>query len=141
MRVPFWGWVLASLLATTAGSAQAEVVHGGEWEITTQMNIPGMPVAIPPVTTRQCVTDKDRVPRPQRQQGQCEISAIKSDGNKVSWTVKCTGQRPMEGSGEVTYSGDTMEGKSTFQMKNPRSGQDMTATQTIQGKRVGDCKK
>ena len=141
MRSVIFGWALITAFAGTLGAARAETVKDGEWEITTQMTIPGMPVAIPPVTVRQCITEKERVPKPQSQNGKCETSAVKSEGNKVTWTVKCTGQRPMEGSGEVTYSGDTMQGKSTFQMKNPRNGQDITATQNIQGKRVGDCKK
>lgn len=141
MRIPYLGLVMMTFLTASAGAASAEGTKEGDWEITMQMTIPGMPVAIPPVTIHQCITEKDRVPRPQPQQGKCEISTVKSESNKVSWSVKCTGQRPMEGHGEVTYSGDTMQGQSTFQMKNPRTGQDMTATQTINGKRTGDCKK
>ena len=131
-----------ALLTLGLGSARADGagVNDGEWEVTTQMTIPGMPVAIPPVTRTQCLTKKNAVPKPSPQQGSCEISAIKSDGNKVSWTIKCSGPRAAQGSGEITYSGDTMQGKSTFTMKNPRSGEDVTATQTITGTRVGDCR-
>ena len=37
-------------------------IRQGEWEITTKMEIPGMPTNIPPVKTTQCLTDKDFVP-------------------------------------------------------------------------------
>lgn len=114
-------------------------VHEGEWEFTRQMSIPGMPFQPPPSTTKQCIGPKDMVPRPPKEQGDCEISSIKSDGNKVSWHVKCTGQRSAEGDGQMTYGKDSVEGTATFKMKNPRSGQMIEATQSIKGRRIGDC--
>ena len=138
IRLGVMGWVA---LAAWAVNAHADGVRGGQWRITTQMTITGMPVVIPPVTVTQCVTPKDGVPRPSAQQGSCEVSDIKAEGNKFSWHVKCSGQRPGEGSGQVTYDGDKMNGQMTMQMQNPRSGQPMTVTQTITGQRVGDCPK
>ena len=104
------------------------------------MTIPGMPVAIPPVTVRQCITDKERVPKPQSQNGKCETSAVKSEGQQGHLDRRRTGQRPMEGSGEVTYSGDTMQGKSTFQMKNRAQRLRHHRHPEHPGQAVGDCK-
>ena len=134
-----WSVFLGLILLPCAALAESDNVHAGQWEITTQLSIAGMPFQPPPVTHTQCVTKKDAVPRPAREQGNCEISSIKEADHKVSWHVKCTGAKPAEGNGEIAYSGDTMEGHATFKVNNPRTGQPMEAQQTIKGRRLGDC--
>ena len=134
-----FAFALGSVVTAGPSFAGPENVHEGQWEITTQMTIPGMPFVPPPVTHTQCVTRKDAAPRPPKDHGDCEVSTIKGEGGKVSWHVKCTGQRPAEGDGEIQYTGDSMEGHATLKMKNPRTGQPMEAQQSIKGRRLGDC--
>ena len=134
-----WLTGAAILLLSPLAIADHPGVHEGEWEFTRQMSIPGMPFQPPATTTKQCVGAKDMVPRPPKEQGDCEISSIKVDGNKVSWHVKCTGKRSAEGDGQITYGKDSVEGSATFKMQHPRSGQPIEATQTIKGRRIGDC--
>jgi hypothetical protein len=122
-------------------AAAGPEVHEGQWEITTQMIITGMPFHPKPVTRTQCVTKKDPVPRPSEDRGKCEVSTVKGDGNKWSYHVVCvkSANDKAEGNGEITYSGDTMEGSATFKITNPRAPQSVEASQTIKGRRLGDC--
>jgi hypothetical protein len=125
-----------------AAAAGPENVHEGEWEITTQVSIAGMPFQPKPVTRTQCVTAKDPVPHPADDQGKCEISTVKA-GKTTTWHIKCDKgpNQKIEGDGEITYSGDSMEGKATLTMQTPRKPEPIQATQTVKGRRLGDCKK
>jgi len=46
----------------TAPAQTAPAFQEGEWQITTQTEIPGMPFTPPAVTIRQCLTLKDHKP-------------------------------------------------------------------------------
>jgi hypothetical protein len=120
----------------------------GRWEVTMQMEMPGMPAAMPPFTVEQCVTkeqanDPQRsVPQqPQRGGGQsdCKTEDYKATGSKVSWTMRCTTPQPMTGTGEMTYTKDAYTGQMTMNME--RGGQPMKMTMKMTGKRLGDCEK
>lgn len=111
----------------------------GRWEVKTEMEMPGMPMKMPAMTTTQCIT-KEQAADPQRSvpQGRgasndCKVSDYKVTGNKVTWSMKCEGPEAMTGTGEITYGENTYEGL----MKMERQGQAMTMKYT--GKRLGDC--
>lgn len=114
----------------------------GRWEITMQMQMPDMPMAMPPIKTTQCITADD-LKEPTRvlpkgspdEASKCEIANYKVDGNKVTWKVTCKGPEPMTGEGEMTSSGDAYEGRMKV------STGDTELTMKITGKRVGDCTK
>jgi hypothetical protein len=113
----------------------------GRWEVKTEMEMPGMPMKMPAMTTTQCIT-KEQADDPQRSvpQGRgapnnCKVSDYKVTGNKVSWSMKCEGPEAMSGTGEITYGENTYDGV----MKMVREGQTMTMKYT--GKRLGDCPK
>ena len=112
----------------------------GRWEVKIEMEMPGMPMKMPPMTTIQCIT-KEQAADPQRSvpqagrggQSDCKVSDYKVAGNKVSWTMKCEGPEAMSGTGEITYGENTYDGI----MKMDRQGQMMTMKYS--GKRLGDC--
>lgn len=113
----------------------------GRWEVKTEMEMPGMPMKMPAMTTTQCIT-REQADDPQRSvpQGRgapnnCKVSDYKVTGNKVTWSMKCEGPEAMSGTGEITYGENTYEGV----MKMEREGQTMTMKYT--GKRLGDCPK
>jgi Protein of unknown function (DUF3617) len=113
----------------------------GRWEVKMEMEIPGMPMKMPAMTTTQCIT-KEQAEDPQRSvpQGRgapanCKVSDYKVTGNKVTWSMKCEGPDAMSGTGELTYGENTYDGV----MKMEREGQAMTMKYT--GKRLGDCPK
>ena len=113
----------------------------GRWEVKTEMEMPGMPMKMPAMTTTQCITteqadDPQRsVPQGRGAPNNCKVSDYKVTGNKVTWSMKCEGPDAMSGTGEITYGENTYDGV----MKMVREGQTMTMKHT--GKRLGDCPK
>jgi Protein of unknown function (DUF3617) len=109
------------------------------WEITMKMEMPGMPVSMPPRTVRECVAkgagDGDYIPR--QQQGECRTLESKRVGNKTTWKSVCEGKMQMTGTGEITFGDGTYDGK--MQMTGNMDGRPMNMTQTYSGKRVGNC--
>jgi hypothetical protein len=138
-RVPARTALSALLCLAAPAGAEPRHVHEGEWEITTQTVLTGLPFQPQPTTIRQCITGRDPVPKPNQQPGPCEISTVRARAERVSWQIKCTGAHPSEGSGEITYAGDSMEGQATLKITEPRSGRPIEAKQTFKGHRVGDC--
>ena len=112
----------------------------GRWEITTEMDMPGMPMKMPATKTIQCVTKEQAedpnqsVPKDQQDKN-CKVSDYKLVGNKVTWTVTCSGKNAMTGSGEMTYGVDTYDGWTKM-----KTG-DTEMTMKYKGKRLGDCTK
>jgi hypothetical protein len=133
--------VCALVIAGVVMTAQTGVRRDGRWEVRTEMSMPGMPMSMPPTTTIQCITpadanDPQKAMPPQdsrRGENDCAVSDYKTDGNKVTWSTKCTKPQPMTGKGEMVYTGDTYTGTMTMDM----SGMAMTMKYT--GKRLGDC--
>lgn len=135
---------------SVAASAQQGIRRDGNWEVTIQMDMPGMPagMSMPPMKTTQCITPQEAadpeklVPQqPQRGGGNssCSVTDYKTDGNKATWKMSCTGPQPMTGTGEVVYGVDTYTG--TMAMNVDRAGQPMAMTMKYSGKRLGDCTK
>jgi hypothetical protein len=133
--------VFAIAIAVAALAASAPALAQGKddlWEVTMKMEMPGMPMAMPPQVHRVCVAkahkDEDLIPT----RGNCRVLDSRRTGNKVSYRMSCTGDEPMEVSGETTYGSDTSyEGR--MRMTSTSAGQSMEMAQTYSGKRVGGC--
>jgi Protein of unknown function (DUF3617) len=133
-------WITVAVGLSVSALAQAPR-RDGRWEVKTEMEMPGMPMKMPAMTTTQCIT-KEQAEDPQRSvpQGRgapnnCKVSDYKVTGNKVTWSMKCEGPEAMSGTGEITYGENTYDGV----MKMEREGQ--TMTMKYAGKRLGDCPK
>lgn len=110
----------------------------GKWQIKMQMEIPGMPMKMPPVNTEVCLTEED-IANPQKAvpndpKSDCKVGDYKVAGNKVTWTIDCPKQK-MKGEGEITYSGDSYSGAMNMNV----DGQAMAIKYS--GKHLGECKK
>ena len=136
--------VVTGVLALSLAAFAQGPRRDGQWEVKIEMEMAGLPMQMPPVTTTQCITpDQARDPNkslPQLGRGgrgpqNCTVSDYKTEGNKVSWSMKCEGQQPMTGTGEFVYTGDAYTGKITMQTGRG----DMTMKYT--GKRTGECVK
>ena len=124
--------------------AFAEVdLHEGLWEITTKMEMPGMPMQMPARKHTQCLTKKNMlktmVPKEQTQKEECKITNTKISGNTVAWVMKCSGEDAMEVTGKTTYHGDTFNGTITMITNDPEEGK-MKMIIHISGRRIGECK-
>ena len=157
--------LFASAAAVGAGNAReaaqpaqaralADTVRPGQWEFTSQMQMPGMPQmppgsSLPPnvqaqaggmkSTYRACIDSEKAVPSDPR--GQCTIENVRRDGATVTWTGACaTGQGTVRSEGVARYSGNTMEATLTTHVPG-QGGQSMKTTQHITGHYLGPCAK
>jgi hypothetical protein len=116
----------------TAGSGPDEL-----WDVTMKMEMPGMPMAMPPRTSQVCKKKAAGNEALMKSDPNCRMSNLRTAGNKTSFVFTCTGEHPMTGEGEMTANGDTFD--SRMHMKSTGKGQEFEMTQTMTGKRVGSC--
>lgn len=110
----------------------------GQYEITSKVEMPGMPSPMPPQTMTHCLTEQDPVPNQDASNQDCNITDLVTKGNTISWKMECSQQgQKMESNGQMTYDGDSFEG--IIKTKMGSQGGNMTITTIISGKRIGDC--
>jgi hypothetical protein len=125
-------------LLSAAGGVWALDFQPGKWQVTSKVEMPGMPAPMPPVTVNQCMTEQEPVPTKSARGQACEILEMNTEGNTVSWKMKCSEPGgESEGSGRITYHGDSFEGSILTKVGGP--GSDMVVTTRVSGKRLGDC--
>ncbi len=124
---------IAAFIFLPAGQASAgPQINPGEWEITTTIDMAGMPAQS--VKHTQCLTADNAIPTSQDPDQSCEVSDIKTQGNTITWKVYCTGgSGEIYGNGSVTYSGNTMNG--TLIM----TSEGVQIKNKISGRRIGAC--
>jgi len=127
--------IIAAITMSFAGVNLNE----GKWEITSKIEMPGLPVQMPPSTYTQCITKEDMVPKSKQSGQNCEHLDVKVKGNTVTWVMKCTDANgTTTGNGTMTYNGDTFSGVINMKINNP--GQpEMTMINKMVGKRIGSC--
>lgn len=115
-------------------------INSGLWEITVETEIVGMPdkskMNVPPQTHTQCLSKEDLVPQSEEASKECKITDVSESGDTISWKIICSGKNgSMEGTGEITYSGDSLEGFMNMVIK----GTDMKIRNKMKGHRIGEC--
>ena len=124
--------LIAALVVSLPVAAQGK---DDLWEISSKMDMPGMPMAIPPQVNRVCVgknrKDEDLVPR----QSNCRVVDSKRAGSKFTYKMECTGNEPMTMVGEMTFGTNAYDG----QMRMTMTKTNDTMNMAVSGKRVGDC--
>jgi hypothetical protein len=129
-------FVLACALVAPAYAAGP--VKPGKWETTMEMDMPGMPMKMPPRTFTHCITKEqaenpeNAVPRSDRQQD-CKISDLKVEGSTVSWKMTCE-KSQATGAGSITYSADSYTGHMDMKMAGDRE-----MHMKYSGKYLGAC--
>jgi hypothetical protein len=130
----------AALLIAAACGATAEAqeqMKPGQWEYSTRMEMPGMPMALPPTVVQHCLKAEDvaayRNFQPENP-GACEMRNLKTSGNTVTYDMECKGEHAVSGRYEFTTTASSMQGSGTMQMQ----GQQMTMK--LSARRLGDCK-
>jgi Protein of unknown function (DUF3617) len=109
-----------------------------KYEITSKVEMPGMPGTIPPQTITQCIAEQDPLPNQNPENQECKIVDMKQTDNTITWKMECDqrGQK-ITSTGSMTYKGDSFEGTILTNM-GPQAG-NMTMTTIITGKRLSDC--
>ena len=122
-------------IAVAASAPAAAQGKDDQWEISSKMEMPGMPMAMPAQVNRICVAkgakDEDYIPR----QGNCRMTVSKRTGNKFSYRMECTGSDAATMDGEVVFGTGAYEGK----MKMTMAGSSQAMQMTYSGQRTGSC--
>ena len=125
-------FLIAALVASFPVAAQGK---DELWEISSKMEMPGMPMAMPAQVNRVCVgknrKDEDLVPR----QSNCRVVDSKRVGSKFTYKMECTGNEPMTMLGEMTFGTNAYDGQMRMTMTKTKD----TMNMAVSGKRVGDC--
>ena len=124
-------------LLCSAFSATAYSAPGEWWEVTSRMEMAGMPFAMPATTIKVCIPKGgENDPRKTSQDKDCQMSDVKISGNKSSWKMRCNHDgEVMTGTGEITSTPNSYQGK--MQISGVSGGEKMNMTTNYRGKRVG----
>ena len=126
-----------TLLALAIAAALPASAQGKDdlWEVTSKMEMPGMPMALPAQTNRVCVAknrkDEELIPR----QGDCRLVDSNRVGSKFTYKMECAGQEPTTVDGAITFGNNAYDGQMRMVMKRTNDAMNIAFT----GKRVGDC--
>jgi hypothetical protein len=128
-----------AILGLTTGllTVAAYAAPGEYWEVTSKMEMPGMPFAMPATTVKVCIP-KGAENNPEKTSGDknCKMTDVKTVGNKTTWKARCDHDgEVMTGVGEQTTTANGYDGK--MQISGKSHGQDMNMNMAFSGKRVG----
>lgn len=122
----------------TAGPSN---MRPGLWQITTETDMPGMPMKLPPQTITHCYTQQELAQAqntvPQGGSGDCQVTDYRVEGNTATWAIACSGQTPMRGTGTMTTEPTAYTGSMKSVMQSPGGTLEMTSR--WRARRIGDC--
>ena len=123
----------SAILCTSGAWAQGQ---GDSWEVTSQVQAPGMPAGMGRFTSQTCqaagALDEKSIP----QQPNCRTTSFTRSGSRIQFAVECTGAQAGRGQGTIELlSPDAYRGRLDVQAQ----GQAMAVN--FEGKRVasGNC--
>jgi hypothetical protein len=105
------------------------------WEVSSQMNVPGMPAGMAMgATTQRVCRDKDpkKEPASRKDMENCKVTDMKESGNRFTLTMTCPqGTMVIDNS----YNAARTEYKGTMRM----TSRDGDMTMNVTGRKVGSC--
>ena len=125
--------VAALILLLMLSSALAADPPGVLWETTSQLAMAGMPTQMAPQTQKVCSAKTWTQPPPGGDKS-CVASDYKMVGSKMTWKMQCSGQMPMQGTGELNF-----QGSDAYTGAIQATSQGMNMTIKLAGKKVGTC--
>lgn len=123
----------SALLLLVLTPVRAADPPGILWDTTSQMVMEGMPFSPPPQSLKLCTQKVWTKPPPGGDQS-CVTSNFQVVGNKATWTMKCEGDMPMTGNGEITF-----DGTDSYTGVIKATAQGATMTIKLSGKKIGTC--
>jgi hypothetical protein len=124
------------LLLVPAVSFAAKTMQDGLWEIKTQMEMPGMPMKMPPTVSKHCYTKSDVSDQKKiiSRDKNCTVTDLKTFANQVTWKMQCTGKNA------ATMTGSTIFGIDSYTSVMKMNSHGQTMIMKVGGKRLGNCK-
>lgn len=132
------GTLLGLFALTPNASAEEAAAPGDLWEITSQMSMEGMPMALPANKIKVCAAHEWKEPPGSADpRMKCTNSDFRMDASgKATWKVTCAGPPAMTGEGELTRDGaDAWSGMIKF------AASEGTMNLKLGGRRLGTCEK
>ena len=123
----------AALVLLALSPARSDDPPGVLWQMTSQMEMIGMPMALPPNTVKVCTAREWNKPPPGGD-NTCVNSNFQRVGNKATWDMQCSGEMPMTGHGEMTF-----EGTDTYSGVISATADGMSMKINLSGKKIGTC--
>jgi hypothetical protein len=123
-------FLVAAVLGCFTGFALA--AEGDLWEVTTQMNMAGLPAGMGAQKNQVCAEKGDPKKAMAREDSKCKVTDFKETGNRVQMTVQCP-----DGTGTIdnTYNAARTEYKGTMKMQSKQG----EMTMNMQGRKIGSC--
>jgi hypothetical protein len=122
------------------GAPQISTAQGPDelWEVTTKMEMVGMPMAMPAQTQKICKRpgasqDTELMPKDR----DCKMTDVNRSGNRTTFTMVCEGKDKITGTGDIVSDKDSYQG--TMRLKGTMEGRPVDMTQSFSGKRLGAC--
>ena len=134
--------VVLALLAAVPAAAQigykADPQGKDElWDVTSKMDMPGMPMAMPARTNRVCVEKGNDAATIPKNDG-CTVVDSKRVGNKFTYRMQCkNGKNDYTATGESTSGANGYQGR--MHMAGKMEGEQMEMSLDYSGTRVGNC--
>ena len=125
----------AALVLLALSPARSDDPPGVLWQMTSQMEMVGMPMALPPNTVKVCTARVWNKPPPGGD-NTCVNSNFQRVGNKATWDMQCSGEMPMTGTGEMTF-----EGTDAYSGVITATADGMSMKINLSGKKIGTCDK
>lgn len=107
------------------------------YEVTTRMEMPGMPMQPPPQTTRVCAPATETSDKMLAGNDNCKVTDKRTSGNKTTYRMACTGEMPMTGEGEMEEFATGYRGRMSATMG--AGGDRQILNMSYEGKLVGTC--
>jgi len=132
-------FALLCLTGLSAVFAQTPDIQEGLWEVSSEANIPGMPMQMPAVTMEQCFTKQSMKPENILQQNNCQMDTMDIQNNSARWSMTCQQDgMTMQGSGKIQYQKTSFSG--VFDMTMSGAPQGAMSIQTkLTGHYIGKC--
>lgn len=131
-----------SLAATAA--AKGLNMQPGLWQMEVKATVTGLPFQMAPRSHsfKKCLT-RDDVQNPwnnieKNTKENCKYSNLKTSARHMSWTMKCSGNGNVEGTGEITLDSPTRY-RGRTDMTIHQGGQTMKTHADVTGHRLGPC--
>jgi hypothetical protein len=124
----------ASLVLLALAPAHADDPPGILWDMTSQMSMAGMPFSPPPTKLKVCTPRVWTRPPPGGDATCVNSDFQRPSPNKVTWTMQCSGEMPMTGTGEITFVGED-----SYSGAINATAEGMAMTINLSGTKIGTC--
>jgi Protein of unknown function (DUF3617) len=136
-RPSFLALTVFGLLFALPAQANPARMQPGLWQIAVSGQ-GGMAINLQQCLTQKQIDENGGLPPESQKDNPCKRTSVKMEGNKMSWTVACSGEFQATGAGEMTLSPTQYNGRQTVTIA--MQGQKITQENTFSGKRISDCK-